>query len=304
MDAVTNLRASAPFEHELELMRRLKPPLPELEDQLLYDRAGLRIGVFRAYPDDRHFRCSGEPGEHLIVFPETSVWIRHRGATRFVADRNVATLYNPDDTYERAPLSLYGDHGHWFAFPRETLCEALGPEARATDDSLVLRWQAVKTTNQIYRRQTTIVARLGEDPTDDLAIQSDALALLDDLASQLPGTSTTKISNDHRRLAERARAILAQRYREALPLKTLADELGCSQYHLCRVFKRVVGTTVHRYLTNLRLRRSLHEIPEGSRLVDLAFELGFSSHSHFTQAFRSAFDVTPAAYRGGVAISE
>ena len=286
---------------DLERIRQVKPPLPHLDDQLLYDRDGLRIGQFRAYPDDQHFRCSGEPGEHLIVFPQTSVWIRHQGSSRFVADRNVATLYNPDDSYERATLSRLGDHGHWFAFPREALSEALGV---TSSSARLIRWPAVRTTSSIYREQASIVAGLVETPADDLAIRSRALALLADLASQLPERAADQRrapSEQHHLLAERARALLAAHYREPMTLETIARQLGCSPYHLCRVFKRCLGVTVHRYLTDLRLRRALLEIPEGGRLIDIAIELGFSSHSHFSQSFRSAFAVTPAGYREQIA---
>ncbi len=303
--AVRNLPVP-PIQHgepDLDRLRQVKPPLPDLEDQLLYDRDGLRIGLFRAYPDDLHFRCSGEPGEHLIVFPQTSVWIRHHGSHRFVADRNVATLYNPDDSYERATLSRLGDHGHWFAFSRETLCEAMGT---TTDDGdRLLRWPSVRTTSAIYREQASIVAGLMDAEgakTDDPMIRARALALLDDLATHLPGhTEPGRLSEQHRQLAERARALLAENYRDDLPLDTLAQQVNCSPYHLCRVFKRCLGVTVHRYLTDLRLRRALIEIPEGGRLIDIAIELGFSSHSHFTQAFRRAFAITPASYRNRVA---
>jgi len=44
----------------------------------------------------------------------------------------------------------------------------------------------------------------------------------------------------------------------------------------------------------VRLRTALELIPGNeNNLTDLAFQLGFSSHSHFTLAFRKAFGVPP-----------
>jgi len=47
----------------------------------------------------------------------------------------------------------------------------------------------------------------------------------------------------------------------------------------------------------LALPVSFRELPDREDITDLALELGYSSHSHFTAAFRSALGVTPSDYR-------
>ena len=72
--------------------------------------------------------------------------------------------------------------------------------------------------------------------------------------------------------------------------KTAAEDL-------CRLFRRHTGMTLHEYRTELRLRDALDRL--ASRRGDLtriALDLGFSSHSHFTAAFRRAFGMTPTAF--------
>jgi AraC family transcriptional regulator len=55
---------------------------------------------------------------------------------------------------------------------------------------------------------------------------------------------------------------------------------------------------VHRYLTQLRLRASLDRLADGADdLTALALDLGFSSHSHFADAFRREFGKTPSEVR-------
>ncbi len=56
---------------------------------------------------------------------------------------------------------------------------------------------------------------------------------------------------------------------------------------------------LHRYLTQLRLSRALSELPHADDLTELALELGFSSHSHFSARFRQAFGLTPSEFRRG-----
>jgi len=54
----------------------------------------------------------------------------------------------------------------------------------------------------------------------------------------------------------------------------------------------------HRYRHRLRLRAALVRIADGeTNLSELALDLGFSSHSHLTDAFRLAFGLSPAESR-------
>jgi len=93
---------------------------------------------------------------------------------------------------------------------------------------------------------------------------------------------------------EAAKQLLADRYRELVGLDQLTRTLGTSAAHLCRCFKQQTGVTIHRYLTRLRLREALNRIDAcRGELTDLALDLGFSSHSHFTAAFRREFGLPP-----------
>jgi transcriptional regulator GlxA family with amidase domain len=50
----------------------------------------------------------------------------------------------------------------------------------------------------------------------------------------------------------------------------------------------------------MRLMRALERLDEcRGALADLALEVGFSSQSHFTDAFRGAFGVAPGSARAG-----
>ena len=88
-------------------------------------------------------------------------------------------------------------------------------------------------------------------------------------------------------------------------LDTLSRHLDSTPFRLCRSFRAATGTTIHRYLTHVRLQRALGRLAEGAQdLTDLAFELGFSSHSHFTAVFRRSLGVTPEAVRRSAGIRD
>ncbi len=99
----------------------------------------------------------------------------------------------------------------------------------------------------------------------------------------------------HRECVEAAKGLLVERFREPLRLDDLALLLNVSSCHLARLFKRETGLPIHRYLNRLRLRCALEELPEcGRDLTSLAFDLGFSSHSHFSASFGQEFGLTPS----------
>ena len=100
---------------------------------------------------------------------------------------------------------------------------------------------------------------------------------------------------DHADRAEAAKTYLASRLAERITLDEVARAVHASPFHLARVFRQRTGMPIHRYLTRLRLRASLERLADGADdLTALALELGFSSHSHFADAFRREFGRTPS----------
>jgi AraC family transcriptional regulator len=98
------------------------------------------------------------------------------------------------------------------------------------------------------------------------------------------------------RLADNLRQHMALAFDQALTLNQLAGACGVSAFHASRVFSRVTGLNLHRHLNRLRLREALFRLPDmPGRLTELALDLGFSSHSHFSSAFRAEFGSTPTA---------
>ena len=97
------------------------------------------------------------------------------------------------------------------------------------------------------------------------------------------------------RARRRKQIVLARCWREKLTLDQLARAVFSTPFHLARVFRRETGLGLHQYQTNLRLRHALERLAEDvtADLTMLALELGFSSHAHFTAAFRRAFQVVP-----------
>jgi AraC-like DNA-binding protein len=73
--------------------------------------------------------------------------------------------------------------------------------------------------------------------------------------------------------------------------------VGGSPVYLTQVFQQVEAMPLYRYQLRLRLARALEMLGHYDDLARLGVDLGFSSHSHFSAAFRQAYGHTPAEFR-------
>jgi len=103
---------------------------------------------------------------------------------------------------------------------------------------------------------------------------------------------------DHVERTEAAKNYLAAHIGENVLLDEVASAVNASPFNFARIFQQQTGLPIHRYLMQLRLRVALERLPDSDDLTSLALELGFSSHSHFTDVFRREFGKTPSEFRG------
>jgi AraC-like DNA-binding protein len=183
-----------------------------------------------------------------------------------------------------------GDECVSFAFAPELVEEALG----RTDGSL-------HVTRLDPRERVDVgllVAALERGVDDDLAVTEIALAVLRGVSVHLPRPEGSQPRSHARRRVDRVRRLLGERPEARWRLDALAREVSWSPFHLAHEFRRHTGTTVHRYLRDVRIAAALARIERGeASLATIATDLGFAHHSHLTATFRRAVGAPPAAVR-------
>jgi len=130
---------------------------------------------------------------------------------------------------------------------------------------------------------------------DELAVHALALALAGH-AVRAGAPLAERPAPSVRDAVRAVQELLVRRYAEPLTLAVLAAHAALSPWHLSRRFRAYVGLGIHQYRTRLRLLAALDQIRDARRpdLTRIAFEVGFSSHSHLTRAFRAFFRVPPS----------
>ena len=102
----------------------------------------------------------------------------------------------------------------------------------------------------------------------------------------------------HAKLCDEARNYIQYHLSQPLSLSSLAEHFGVSPFHLNCVFQEVLGTTVMRYVTSLRIdvaKRIIADTPE--RISDVAELTGFSSSASFCTVFRKVTGCSPGEFR-------
>lgn len=272
-------------------------------ERLLYQSDSVAVGSFRARPEQPGFGGNTPCTSWCFVFPRTSVWIRHEGRAPFVADPTVVTFYNRDCVYERRRISAEGDKGDWFAISPEIARDAVRARDPHVEDrpDLPFRFDHGPGDSRVYLEQRAIFESLSRGDGDDWRVDEAVIGLLDralDRAYSVRRRTARTVQRRDPDLADAARERISADPSSRWSLGRLAASLHVSPYHLCHSFRQARGSTLGAYRTRLRVLQSLERVVAGDSLTDLAFDLGFSSHSHFTTSFRCVFGIRPSDVRG------
>jgi AraC family transcriptional regulator len=88
---------------------------------------------------------------------------------------------------------------------------------------------------------------------------------------------------------------------EEFSLDRLAREVGVSEFHFCRLFKKTTGFTPSRYFMRMRMEKARRLLRETTKnVIEVGLDVGYSSPSHFAQIFKREVGVPPSEYRGQV----
>ncbi|WDV48052.1 AraC family transcriptional regulator [Clostridiaceae bacterium M8S5] len=84
--------------------------------------------------------------------------------------------------------------------------------------------------------------------------------------------------------------------KEKITPQMISNHIGYSKFHFCRVFHICMEQSVMEYIRKRRLSLSAIELFRGNKIVDIAFDYCFETHSGFSKAFKKEFGYTPTQY--------
>lgn|SRR6185369_5648730 len=274
----------------------------------------------RCRPHDKQRGPEERPLSHQIVFPRRGVFAFESRGDSLIADPNHVLFFNRDVEYRVAHPAGGGDDCTVFAFEDRLLRDALelvdprwldnaSGNAPSADSNALAR--PFRFTHGLNDERTfwahEKLRRAAESPhsesleRDEAAIELLSAVLNNAYRSRVPSSAKAIRASTraaHSEVVQRASLFLATAFAEDATLDDVGRAAHASPFHLARLFRRESGLSIHQYRHRLRLRAALARIADGETdLSQLALELGFSSHSHLTDAFRLAFGVSPSHCR-------
>jgi AraC-like DNA-binding protein len=248
--------------------------------------------------------CKGPSGEEStvitqLVFPYRGVYVRHLGSDQAVAEANQVLFFNAGEGYRVSHPVAGGDASLSVTLHAPQLLE-VAPRALLHDRAMpAFRQQRVR----IDARTQVLVALVRHSLRQSVVEPLESESLVLTLVQRALGPRTTHVagaSAGRQRLVDRAKLVLTSDLARRWTLAEIAAEVRCSPVYLTQTFQQVEGMPLYRYQLRLRLARALDLLGEYDDLTTLSLELGFSSHSHFSAAFRDVYGRSPSEFKQAV----
>jgi AraC family transcriptional regulator len=279
-------------------------PVPGLVMQTLFRSRVVRIARWQCIVAGRNLTEERAQPWPVLGFPHAGTYVRHDGTRSWLVEPTRIAFFNPSRSYRTSHPLGHGDRGSSFLFEPCVLREILirgGFERHANRPAPQFPADDAPASARVRLIERALVARLEEsDSPDPLETEETACWLASEALRSVDSRRRigAQLSRDDE-IAEAVRRVASAELSRPLTLDRLSREIGLSPFHLCRAFRVSIGIPIHRYRNRLRLSVALDRLREPScDLTQLALSLGFSSHSHFTAAFRQEYGLVPSRYRG------
>jgi AraC family transcriptional regulator len=240
--------------------------------------------------------CGGPQADEpaRFIFTRRGSFAMHVGSKTFFARPGQAILLRKDVEYRVTHPDLEGCDCCTDVWIDDTMLDALGMTGAAAppcrEFSHDLQFQKTHVEMLLGLRHGG-----GDMPQEAEEVLLDTLACL--LQSHVPIRAYAPHGGVTRQVARVEEAIIGH-VGENLDVHVLAELAGCSPFHLCRIFRGRTGQSLRQFRLQQRLGTALGRLGDGEEdLAALACDLGFSSHSHMTAAFRQSLGASPSELR-------
>jgi len=231
-----------------------------------------------------------------LVLPYRGVYVHHVGRAESVAEANQVIFINEGEPYRFSHPIDGGDSTLSIGVSEATLLELAPKEYLRRNGQAAFNRSRLRIGADTQKLTALLRHSLDRGAVETLEAESLTLTLLRSALDER--TSPVAAGGPGlRKLVDRAKLVLVSDLSRRWTLAEIASEVGGSPVYLTQVFQRLEGMPLYRYQLRLRLARALALLGDYGDLTSLALELGFSSHSHFSAAFKQAYGQTPSAFQ-------
>lgn len=99
---------------------------------------------------------------------------------------------------------------------------------------------------------------------------------------------------DKKLIITKSLVYIEKNLKQKLSIEEIADNVGYSKFHFSRMFKQEMNISVMEYVKERKLIYASEAILQGHKILDVAIEYGWESHSGFNKAFKNYYGFSPS----------
>jgi AraC-like DNA-binding protein len=235
----------------------------------------------------------------IVVMPLRGAFVKHIvSGKKLLAEPSQAVFFAAGRAYRVSHEVASHDDSLALQFSADVLQQVL-TNTIAADNFYAIETNSLLPARAIAER-SLLLWRLKHQLAEPMEVEETSLNLISSAFINAVGSNKRSEYKRSRRSiqVEAARIALIQNPEKRWTLSELAQKVHCSPYHLTRIFRKEIGIPIHQYQLRMRIAKSLNALLDTKDdLTNIALDTGFSSHSHFTSAFRQTVGISPTEFR-------
>lgn len=99
---------------------------------------------------------------------------------------------------------------------------------------------------------------------------------------------------DKKKIITESLVYIEKNLNRKINIKEIAEYVGYSKFYFSRMFKQEMNISVMEYVRERKVMCASESILQGNKILDVAIEYGWESHSGFIKAFKSYYGFSPS----------
>ncbi len=214
---------------------------------------------------------------------------QYRGESRYSTPGSIIIIH-PDEVHDGGAGTEATLRYRMMYLQPERLIAALG------DNGGALPFIAAPVVGDVALRQAIGEAVMDLDGGIDELALDDILTRIAEGLSRHAGMPGKVGSRSAKRAVFEAAGYLRENLDRPVGSQELESVSGLDRFTLARQFRKILGTSPHRYILMRRLEQARRMIAAGHSLAGAALDTGFADQAHFSRHFKRAYGVTPGRW--------
>ena len=99
---------------------------------------------------------------------------------------------------------------------------------------------------------------------------------------------------DKKEIITESLVYIEKNLKQKISIEEISDYVGYSKFYFSRMFKQEMNISIMEYVKERKVICALESILQGNKILDVAIEYGWESHSGFIKAFKSYYGFSPS----------